>query len=265
MAGALATLAMPPLDWLPLAVVGIVAFVWLWDTAPGPRSALLRGWAWGTGHFAVGSYWILEAFFVPPADYAPLGPPIVVGLAALLVVLGVVSAAAAWVRWALAERAIAAAKKAQPGWAGTEAVARRGLDGLIATCRRDDGLWRLTTDADGTPLDDGVDLYDQAFVLFALAAAASAGIDPDAWLRAPSFDAAIAGPKARDVLKKLEPNFDISNEALLPRMDVAALTYDLMLESVSLSFSALSSKVKNWASNFSESAASGRALIWVRL
>jgi apolipoprotein N-acyltransferase len=84
LAGALAALAMPPLYWLPLAVIGIVAFVWLWQTAPGPRSALLRGWAWGTGHFAVGSYWIVEAFFVPPADYALLGPPIVVGLAVLL-------------------------------------------------------------------------------------------------------------------------------------------------------------------------------------
>ena len=84
LAGALAALAMPPLYWLPLAVVGIVAFVWLWQTAPGPRSALLRGWAWGTGHFAVGSYWIVEAFFVPPADYRWLGVPIVVGLAVLL-------------------------------------------------------------------------------------------------------------------------------------------------------------------------------------
>jgi apolipoprotein N-acyltransferase len=83
-AGALAALAMPPLHWLPLAVVGVVVFVWLWDTAPSPRSALLRGWAWGTGHFAVGSYWIVEAFFVPPAEYGPLGPPIVIGLAALL-------------------------------------------------------------------------------------------------------------------------------------------------------------------------------------
>ena len=81
LAGALAALAMPPLYWLPLAVVGIVVFVWLWETAPGPRSALLRGWAWGIGHFAVGSYWILEAFFVPPADFALLGPPIVAGLA----------------------------------------------------------------------------------------------------------------------------------------------------------------------------------------
>ena len=98
LAGALAALAMPPLQWLPLAVLGIVAFVWLWDTAPGPKSALLRGWAWGTGHFAVGSYWIVEAFFVPPADYAPLGPPIVVGLAALLGFFPAMAAAAA--KWA---------------------------------------------------------------------------------------------------------------------------------------------------------------------
>lgn len=101
-AGALAALAMPPLQWLPLAVLGIVAFVWLWDTAPGPRSALLRGWAWGTGHFAVGSYWIVEAFFVPPADYGPLGPPIVIGLAALLGFFPAMAAGAAkWValRW----------------------------------------------------------------------------------------------------------------------------------------------------------------------
>lgn len=84
LAGALAALAMPPLYWLPLAVLGFVAFVWLWDTAPGPRSALLRGWAWGFGHFAVGSYWILEAFYVPPADFALAGPPMVVGLAVVL-------------------------------------------------------------------------------------------------------------------------------------------------------------------------------------
>lgn len=84
LAGALAALAMPPLYWLPLAVLGFVAFVWLWSTAPGPKSALLRGWAWGFGHFAVGSYWILEAFYVPPADFALAGPPIVAGLALLL-------------------------------------------------------------------------------------------------------------------------------------------------------------------------------------
>lgn len=98
LAGALAALAMPPLYWLPLAVVGMVVFVWLWETAPGPRSALLRGWAWGIGHFAVGSYWILEAFSVPPADYQLLGLPIVAGLS---VILGFFPGLAAGVaRWA---------------------------------------------------------------------------------------------------------------------------------------------------------------------
>jgi apolipoprotein N-acyltransferase len=100
-AGALAALAMPPLYWLPLAVVGLVAFVWLWDGAPTAGSALLRGWAWGLGHFAVGSYWVLEAFFVPPADYALLGPPMVLGLAALL---GFFPAMAAWTAKKLALR-----------------------------------------------------------------------------------------------------------------------------------------------------------------
>jgi len=102
LAGALAALAMPPLYWLPLAIVGAVIFVWLWDAAVGPKSALLRGWAWGTGHFAVGSYWIVEAFFVPPADYGPLGPPIVIGLAALLGFFpGMAAGAAKWaaLRW----------------------------------------------------------------------------------------------------------------------------------------------------------------------
>jgi apolipoprotein N-acyltransferase len=96
-AGALAALAMPPLFWLPLAVLGIVAYVWLWDTAPGPKSALMRGWAWGFGHFAVGSYWIVEAFYVPPADYGPLGVPIVTGLAVVLGFFpGLAAAAARW-------------------------------------------------------------------------------------------------------------------------------------------------------------------------
>ena len=93
LAGALAALAMPPLYWLPLAVLGIVAYVWLWGSAPTPRAVLLRAWAWGVGHFAVGSYWIVDAFYVPPADFALLGPPIVIGLA---IVLGFFPVLAAW-------------------------------------------------------------------------------------------------------------------------------------------------------------------------
>jgi apolipoprotein N-acyltransferase len=95
LAGALAALAMPPLYWLPLAVIDIVVFVWLWDSALTWRTALMRGWAWGLGHFAVGSYWIVEAFFVPPADFAVLGPPMVLGLAAVLGFFPALAAAAA--------------------------------------------------------------------------------------------------------------------------------------------------------------------------
>ncbi len=101
-AGALAGLAMPPLDWLPLAVLGIVVFVWLWDGAASWKAALWRGWAWGLGHFAVGSYWIVEAFFVPPADFKFLGPPIVLGLAIVLGFFpGLAAAATKWMvpRW----------------------------------------------------------------------------------------------------------------------------------------------------------------------
>jgi apolipoprotein N-acyltransferase len=100
-AGALTALAMPPLHWLPLAVVGLVAFVWLWDGAPTARIAGLRAWAWGVGHFTVGSYWMLEAFFVPPADFAWLAFPAIIGLA---MVLGVFPAMAAGATKALALR-----------------------------------------------------------------------------------------------------------------------------------------------------------------
>jgi apolipoprotein N-acyltransferase len=97
LAGVAAALAMPPLFWLPLGVIGIVVFVRQWDTAPTPKAAFLRGWAWGWGHFAVGSYWMVEAFFVPPADYAWLGPPAVLGLAVVLGAFPAMTAGAA--RW----------------------------------------------------------------------------------------------------------------------------------------------------------------------
>ena len=96
LAGAAAAFAMPPWYWLPLAVGGLVVYVVLWDGAPTWRSALWRGLAWGTGHFAVGSYWILEAFWVPPADFKLVGPPIVLGLAIVLGFFPGLAGALAW-------------------------------------------------------------------------------------------------------------------------------------------------------------------------
>lgn len=86
--GAGAGFAMPPWYVLPLMPVGLVGLVWLLDSglgaAPRRRRNFLDGFFWGLGHFSVSCYWIIEAFFVPPAVFAPLGPPIVIGLAALL-------------------------------------------------------------------------------------------------------------------------------------------------------------------------------------
>ena len=63
------------------------------------------------------------------------------------------------------------AEAASLGWAEGAEIARRGLDVLIRDYRRDDGLWIRATDDAGAVIDAAPDLYDLAFVLFALAAA----------------------------------------------------------------------------------------------
>lgn len=59
------------------------------------------------------------------------------------------------------------------GWDGPwkQALAH-GLDFYLSKYRRPDGFIRTLVSSDGTPLDDKVDLYDQAFGLFGLAMAA---------------------------------------------------------------------------------------------
>ncbi|HWA61312.1 MAG TPA: AGE family epimerase/isomerase [Caulobacteraceae bacterium] len=75
------------------------------------------------------------------------------------------------------------------GWSGDwRAAMRRGLDQLREAYRRPDGLYRTAPGAGGA-----ADLYDQAFVLFALAFAHRAGEDG-------------AAPAAEDLLSRLAPN-----------------------------------------------------------
>nr|WP_314433658.1 AGE family epimerase/isomerase [uncultured Brevundimonas sp.] len=66
------------------------------------------------------------------------------------------------------------------GWRAGHAVAQTGLDRMIDLCRRDDDLWVRATNDDGAVVDDAPDLYDLAFVLFALAAAHRVLDDPRA-------------------------------------------------------------------------------------
>lgn len=56
------------------------------------------------------------------------------------------------------------------GWTGPwRQAVEHGLDYYVARYWRPDGFIRTLVSADGAPLDDRVDLYDQAFGLFALA------------------------------------------------------------------------------------------------
>ncbi len=64
------------------------------------------------------------------------------------------------------------------GWSGPwRRVVASGLDVLFRQYLRDDGLCRALLSHDGESLDDQAMLYDQAFVLLALATARMAGID----------------------------------------------------------------------------------------
>lgn len=57
------------------------------------------------------------------------------------------------------------------GWNGDWRGAMRAGLAFLEAYRREDGLYRGTVARDGSAIDDAADLYDQAFVLFALAAA----------------------------------------------------------------------------------------------
>jgi mannose-6-phosphate isomerase len=60
------------------------------------------------------------------------------------------------------------------GWRGPWlAAVEHGLEWLFTRHLRDDGLYRTLVGVDGEPIDDAAKLYDQAFVLLALASAAA--------------------------------------------------------------------------------------------
>ena len=84
------------------------------------------------------------------------------------------------------------------GFEDGRTVARAGLEALTATCRRDDGLWISAADDAGAVVDPAPDLYDMAFVLFALAAAhrvlGDAGALPLALQTLAAIDARMAAP-----------------------------------------------------------------------
>ncbi len=62
-AGAAAALAHPPFGFLP-GLLGYALLLWLTDRSAGLKQAFFRGWLAGAAYFAIGTWWVAEAFYV---------------------------------------------------------------------------------------------------------------------------------------------------------------------------------------------------------
>jgi apolipoprotein N-acyltransferase len=84
LAGAAASLALPPLHWVLCLWPSFTLFFLLLQGCPRPRTAALLGWSFGFGYFLSGLYWVGFSFFVDAERHALFMPLAVGGLAALL-------------------------------------------------------------------------------------------------------------------------------------------------------------------------------------
>ena len=82
-AGTAAALAHPPFGFLP-GLLGYPLLLWLLDTADADRplrSAFWRGWLAGAAYFAIGTWWVSEAFLVDIAAHGWMAPIAVAAMA----------------------------------------------------------------------------------------------------------------------------------------------------------------------------------------
>jgi len=81
-AGFLSATGFAPLDWWPVTLACIAVLLHLTWHAPSTKSALLRGWVFGVGHFTLGNNWIQHAF-----DFQDKMPPVLGYFAVILLAL----------------------------------------------------------------------------------------------------------------------------------------------------------------------------------
>lgn len=62
--GCILTLTMAPVGFFPAALVSVSGFIWLAQSATSRKQSFLIGWAFGSGYFITGLYWISVALFV---------------------------------------------------------------------------------------------------------------------------------------------------------------------------------------------------------
>jgi apolipoprotein N-acyltransferase len=111
-AGLLSATGFAPLDWWPLLLIGLAVLLHLVHEAPTLKSALLRGWVFGLGHFTVGSNWLQHAF-----DYQDKMPPALGYLAVVLVAcyLAIYPAVAMGLAWRFKTQV-----RIRAGWEGPD-------------------------------------------------------------------------------------------------------------------------------------------------
>jgi apolipoprotein N-acyltransferase len=104
-AGGLGALGFAPLGLWPLTLAALAVLMARVMAAQGPGRALLVGWLWGWGHFAVGTNWIATAFTYQAQMPAWLGWIAVLMLAVYLALFPALAGLMGWWlarRWALA-------------------------------------------------------------------------------------------------------------------------------------------------------------------
>ncbi len=127
-AGGLASLALPPAYILPAFLIAFPVLLLLLGSCTRPRQALLTGFAFGFGFYAIGLYWIGFALLVEAARFAWLLPVAVFGIAAILAAFSAVACLPAW-----------AVRKLGGGWIPT-LLALAGGWTLLEWCRN----WAFT-------------------------------------------------------------------------------------------------------------------------
>ncbi|MFL6783293.1 MAG: apolipoprotein N-acyltransferase [Sphingomicrobium sp.] len=95
-AGAASAFAFHPVGWWPLMIVAVAALCELVARAGSLRKALLVGWGFGLGQFAVGLNWIATAFTFQAAMPAWLGWVAVLLVSLYLAVYPAMTAGLAW-------------------------------------------------------------------------------------------------------------------------------------------------------------------------
>lgn len=112
--GAVSATGFAPLDLWPVTLLCFALWMWLIHESPGLKPALLRGWLFGVGQFAIGNNWLQHPFVYQDAMPHWLG---YVGVLLAALYLGIYPMFAAGLAWRFASPRAAGDTGTAPGLA----------------------------------------------------------------------------------------------------------------------------------------------------